>query len=77
MGMVKTDNLCNYCRVRNLRQVAEAHGRYLRLREGEMDGVNAYEVPDCTQYYNLKPGTSDHDKYFKEWFDAVPDHCVC
>lgn len=77
MGMVKTDNDCNYCKLRILRQIAEAHGRFIRKRPAPDGGVNVYEVPDASRHYDLQPGTEDHDEYFKTWFPAVSDHCVC
>ena len=77
MGMVKEDNLCNYCRVRAMRQVAEARGTAIKIKPGEMEGVNVYEVPDTGEKYDLVVGTKDHEKYFKEWLPAITDHCVC
>ena len=77
--MDKGENLCNYCLYRRMRQVAEARGQYLRVKEvgGEQGGVNVYQVPNSIQRYDLVKGSEDHDKYFKTWLMAVSDHCVC
>ena len=73
------DNICNYCKLRKLRAEAKKRDHFVRVREtmGALRGVNVYEVPDCAQFYYLQEGHDDHDKYFKQWFAAIPDHCVC
>ena len=77
--MDKGENLCAYCQWRSLKQVAEARGQFLRIKEsaGEEGGVNVYQVPNEIQRYALVNGTEDHDKYFKAWFPGISDHCVC
>jgi len=71
--------LCNYCILKALRAAAKEQGEYIRVREagGELGGVNVYQVPNCVQYYDLRAGTEEHDKYFKGWYMAIGDHCVC
>ena len=72
-------NECSYCRYRDMRQVAEARGRFLEVREGKgsLGGVNIYSVPNDSRKYDLTEGAEDHEKYFKAWFQALCDHCVC
>ena len=80
MGMVKEGNICNYCLLRDIRQRAEARGRFVRIRPGDPDvegGVYVYEVPNETKHYDLGLGKADHDTYLVEWFESVTDHCVC
>jgi hypothetical protein len=64
-----------------LRAEAKYRGHCLRIRksEGTLGGVNVYETPEYPrdQYHDLQDGTPDHDKYFKSWFQFLPDHCVC
>jgi hypothetical protein len=79
MGMVKEGNICNYCKLRGMRQVAEARQKVIKVRpsRGQLGGVNVYEVPDTGKHYDLKEGTGDHDRYYVGWFQSVTDHCVC
>ena len=73
------DNVCNFCKLKQLRAGAKAQGRYVRIRRstGKLKGTNVYVVPDASQFYHLEEGHHDHDTYFRTWFMSIPDHCVC
>ena len=70
------DNICNYCKLREIRDEAKRQGKFVQVRQGagSLGGVNVYVVPDATQHYYLQ---EEEDNYFKEWFMAIGDHCTC
>jgi hypothetical protein len=73
------DNICNYCKLKTLRAAAKGRGYSIWIRPslGRLGGVNVYEVPAEDEYHTLQEGGPEHAKYFKCWFMAVTDNCVC
>jgi len=75
---VKVDNVCNHCRLDTLKEEARQHGNTIIIRpcNGPAGGVEVFEVPYGSSSIDLNE-SSNHNKYWRTWFRAIPDHCVC